>query len=249
VGGRVGVGIGAGVLGLVIVWPVAARAESPAPELLARLSTFAETFETLRARASYTIDGRFEISDGSGKVESVKTMTVRAEGSPTRVRFDVLRYTEDGVDKTKEARAADEDKNAGHRRSGRGARAEPRGPKPPGIPILASEQGRYVFDVVEIDRADPARVRIAFVPKRRSDDTIEGSAWVDSRTGALISAAFKLDGRPTFVDFIHVVIEFGASTPIGPAISSVRVDGEGGFLFFRKRFHASATFFDYRVAQ
>jgi hypothetical protein len=230
-------------LGLALA-PATARAEAPAPDLMAKLSTFAESFEAMRSRGSYTIDGRFEIRGGGGKIESVRTMTVRAEGSPARVRFDVLRYTEDGVDKTQEAR---DGKTGPPGPRGGGSRGT-RPAKPLRIPILAREQAAYKFDIVELDRADPARVRIAFTPKRRADDTIEGSAWVDSRTGALLSAAFKLDSTPTFVDFIHVVVEFGAPTALGPAISNVRVDGEGGFLFFRKTFHASATFSDYRIA-
>jgi hypothetical protein len=208
---------------------------------MAKLSTFADSIEAMREHGSCTIDGRFEVRDGGGKVESVKTMTVRAEGSPNDMRFAVLRYTEDGVDKTREARGA-------RNNAAQGAKHPSRPSRGFRMPIAASEQPAYTFDVVEIDRADPARIRIAFTPKRRANDTIEGSAWVDSRTGALISAAFKLDSTPAFVDFIHVIVEFGAPTPLGPAISNVRVDGEGGFLFFRKKYHGSATFSDYRIA-
>ena len=225
---------------LAWAWPSTARAEAPSPELMARMTAFADTFEAMRTRGSVTIDGRLEVCDGGDKVQSVTTMSVRAEGQAGHTKFAVLHYAEDGVDKTAEAQ----------RRPPRppGAVRSSRDAKPLRIPILARDQALYTFDVVEVDRADPARLRIAFVPKRRADDTIEGSAWVDSRTGALISVAFKLDKTPTFVDFIHVTVEFGVPTSLGPAISNVRIDGAGGFLFFRKRFHGTATFSDYRIA-
>jgi hypothetical protein len=45
-----------------------------------------------------------------------------------------------------------------------------------------------------------------------------------------------------------VQLEFGAATPIGPAVSKVVADGNAGILFFRKRFHVAATLSDYRLA-
>ena len=210
---------------------------------MARLSAFADTFEAMRSRGSVTIDGRLEVYDGGDKVQTVTTLSVRAEGHPGHTQFSVLHYAEDGVDKTAEAR------HKAPRPGGVvGVGRSPRDAKPLRIPILARDEPLYTFDIVEVDRADPARLRIAFAPKRRADDTIEGSAWVDSRTGALISVAFKLDKTPTFVDFVHVIVEFGAPTSMGPAISNVRIDGAGGFLFFRKRFHGTATFSDYSIA-
>ena len=87
------------------------------------------------------------------------------------------------------------------------------------------------------------------MPKARAGDTIEGSAWVDTRTGALISAGFKLSKTPLFVDYVHFTVEFGATTPLGPAVSSVSVDGKTGLLFLRKHFRVAATLGDYRIPQ
>ena len=133
------------------------------------------------------------------------------------------------------------------RRPGRGRRsASPRTRSHFRIPILADQQPRYDFEQIEVDGRDPAIVRIAFVPKVPEDDTIEGSAWVDSRTANLISVGFKVSKPPMFVDYMHFTVEFGTPTVIGPAVSKVIADGEGGLLFFRKRFHAIATLSDYR---
>jgi hypothetical protein len=115
------------------------------------------------------------------------------------------------------------------------------------MPFHASEQARYDFDVVETDVADPSRVRIAFTPKVTADDTVEGSAWVDTKTGTVVSAGFKLSKPPTFVDYVHITVEFGAPTKLGPAISHVSLSGKGGFLFFRKEFRANATLSGYAI--
>jgi hypothetical protein len=218
-----------------------ALADAPPAELLTRVSSYSQTLKAMQKRASVTIDGRLEVCDGADRVQSVTTIAIRAEGRSGHPRFAVLRYTQNGVDKTRDLRAGVT--------TGPPIAARPMAASQwLRFPIAPRDQSLYRFDVVEVDRADPARIRIAFVPKQRADDTIEGSAWVDSRTGALLSAAFKLDKTPAFIDFVHVTIEFGASTPLGPAISRIRIEGAGGFLFFRKKFHGIATFSDYRIA-
>ncbi len=212
-----------------------ARAQPPDPALMARLADYAARFDSLRSRASYTIDGRLEFVDGEGKASGVRAMKARFEGGAPS-RFTILRYTEDGQDKTEEAR-----------KEARESSAKPKKQKRLHMPLEASEQPRYAFDQVEVDAADPARVRIAFTPKVGADDTIEGSAWVDATTGSLLSAAFKLSKTPMFVDYVHFVVQFDTPTPVGRAVSTIAVDGGGGFLFFRKHFQGIATLSDYRL--
>jgi hypothetical protein len=202
---------------------------------MARLADYAARFEGLRSRVSYSIDGRFELVDGEGKASSVRAMQARVEGG-TPSRFDIIRYTEDGKDKTDEAR-----------KEARESAAKPKKQKKLHMPLEADQQPRYTFDQLEVDAADPTRVRIAFTPKAAADDTIEGSAWVDTTTGSLVSAAFKLSKTPMFVDYVHFVVQFDAPTPFGNAISQIAVDGGGGFLFFRKHFQGLATISDYRL--
>jgi hypothetical protein len=178
--------------------------------------------------------------DGDGQPSGVKEMTARVEADGTRARLDVVRYTEDGEDKTRDAR----DK-------AREADAEPAAEKEKTVirmPFLAAEQGRYVFDQVAVDGADPARIRIAFVPRVAAENAIEGSAWVDTRTATVLSAGFKISKPGTFVDYVRVTVEFGAPTVLGPAVSRVTVEGKGGILFLRKRFRGAATLSDYRIS-
>jgi hypothetical protein len=226
------------VAALVAV-PKAAIAAPPAPELMARLAIYGAGFEAMRTHASYTVEGRMETLDRDGKADSVKEMKARVDADGINVKFVVIRYVEDGEDKTADAQKKAL-KRAQERKAG--------GDKRFRIPILADEQPRYVFDQVEVDARDPAVVRIAFVPKVPQGDTLEGSAWVDSRTGTLVSAGFKISKPPIFVDYVHITLEFGAPTSLGPAVSKVVADGNGGVLFFRKRFHVAATLSDYRLA-
>ena len=225
---------------VLLAAPHAANAAAPAPELMARLAAYGAGFEAMRTHASYTVEGRMETLDRRGKADSVKEMKARVDADGINVRFVVIRYVEDGEDKTADAqkkalKRAEERKAGGDQNRFR-------------IPILADEQPRYVFDQVEADARDPAIVRIAFVPKVPQGDTLEGSAWVDSRTGTLISAGFKISKPPIFVDYVHITLEFGAPTSLGPAVSKVVADGNGGVLFFRKRFHVDAMLSDYRLA-
>jgi hypothetical protein len=224
----------------LVAIPSAASAAAPAPELMARLAAYGAGFEAMRTHASYTVEGRMETLDRDGKPDSVKEMKARVDADGINVRFVVIRYVEDGEDKT-----ADAQKEALKKAQERKAERDQKRFR---IPILADEQPRYVFDQVEVDPRDPAVVRIAFAPKVPKDDTVEGSAWVDSRTATLISAGFKISKPPIFVDYVHVTLEFGAPTALGPAVSKVLADGNGGILFFRKRFHVAATVTDYRLS-
>lgn len=212
---------------------------------MARLAVHAAAFETLKKRASYSIGGTLQTIAADDVTDSTRTMRARVTANGDHTHVTVLSYTENGEDKTDEARsktAESEKKREAESKSGKPKKRDLR------MPFLQSEQARYVFDQVEIDAVDPSRVRISFVPKEKADDTIEGSAWVDTRTGTVISAGFKLSHTPAFIDYVHITIEFGTPTNLGPAPSRISVTGKGGLLFFRKRFRGEATLGDYRVS-
>jgi hypothetical protein len=239
------------VEGLVMLVTIAAlgiaapaRADAPAPELMARLATYGANFETMRARASFSVKGRYEELDGDGKTDSVKTMEARVDPDGSGHKLNVGSYMEDGKDKTEEARKDAREREEKQRSEAHGTGGSKKRIR---IPILADEQSRYDFNQVEVDQADPSRVRIAFTPKVRGADTIEGSAWVDTRAGTLISAGFKLSKTPIFVDYVRFTVEFGAPGPLGPAISTISIEGKGGIPFFRKHFQARAMLSDYTL--
>jgi hypothetical protein len=228
--------LGVGLLAL----PRVARADPPSPELLAKLADYAESFERQRTHASYAVKGRLDELDAEGQTDGSKELWGHVDADGHDARFTVLRYLEDGKDKTedaiKEARESAE-KSKKRRKEGKELK----------MPIRKDEQSRYVFDQAETDPKDPTRVRITFVPKERADDTVEGSAWVNAETGAPISAGFKLSKTPIFIDYVHFTVEFGEKTSLGPAVSKVIVDGKGGILFIRKHFRATASLSEYRI--
>ena len=234
---RIGVALSILAAFAFVFTPRLALAEAPSPELMARLAQHAANFETMRTHASYAIDGRMEAVDGDGHPNSVKEMKARVAADGNGALFNVLRYVEDGEDKTEEARKKAHEENTKKKEDKHDLK----------MPFLAGEQPRYTFNQLECDKADASRVRIAFVPKVRAEDAIEGSAWVDTRTGTVISAGFKLSKTSTFVDYVNFTVEFGAPTALGPAVSKVTVEGTGGVVFFRKRFRGTALLTDYKI--
>jgi hypothetical protein len=213
-------------------------AKTPDPDLMRRLSDFAARFKTLQSRASYACTTRVEELDGDGKTDAVRETQYRAENDARGVSIVVTRHAENGQDKTAERR----------KKALEDAKDWEKDRKDLQIPLLASEQGHYVFDEVETDKADPSRVRIHFAPKSANAKTIEGSMWVDTRSATPVSAAFKMSKPGAFVSFVNVMVEFGAQTALGPAISRIRVEGKGGVLWVQKRIRSLATISDYRVS-
>ncbi|MGH7284213.1 MAG: hypothetical protein ACRELY_22020 [Polyangiaceae bacterium] len=219
-------------------------ASPPAADLMSRLADHAAAFEKMKKHSKYVIGGKLETLALDDATDSTKTMKARVSADGDRTHVDVVRYTENGEDKTADARdkvAKREKEREEERARGKEKKRDLR------MPFLKSEQSRYVFDQAEVDKVDPSRVRITFVPKEAADDTIEGSAWVDTKAGTVISAGFKLSRTPTFIDHVHFTVEFGATTKLGPAPSHVSVTGKAGLLFFNKRFRGEASFSDYDV--
>jgi hypothetical protein len=215
----------------------AASAEVPSPALMTRLADYAARLDSMRTHASYRFEGELLTIDRAGATDSRKTMKGRVDADGTVAHLIVESYTEDGEDKTQDAQKKALDREKGKREKSRIR-----------LPILADEQGRYVFDQVDTDATDPSRVKITFVPRVPASDTIEGSAWVDATTGSLLTAGFKLSKPSMFVDYVHVTVEFGETTPIGPAISSLEVEGQSGLLFIHKRFRANARVHGYAIS-
>ncbi len=227
------------MLALALVSPPA-LAEPVAPELLAKLAVYGQAFEAEMKRASYRVEGKMEILDGDGKPSETQELVAKVDANGGEPKITVLKYLEDGKDKTADA-VKESQENAAKRKKRHDDDKELK------MPILASQQPRYDFDEVERS-ADGRRVKIHFAPKSPADDTTDGSAWVDADAGTIVSASFRLSKTSMFIKYIHVIVEFAAQTSLGPAVSKVSIDGEGGILFFRRRFRGAATLSDYSIA-
>lgn len=229
--------------------PGEARADAPAPSatpvsqselsaLLVKLAEHAARFEQMKKRGSYTLTGKMEKLDGDAHVDETKEMIMRVVTSAHDRRVEVVRYTEDGVDKTGEAQKKADDRRA-ERQTGKKDDA-----KDLKLPFLRSEWQRYTFAIVE--RA-AGQVRIAFTPFVAEEDALKGSAWVDPVAGEVTSLGFSLSKNPTFVDHVEVKVRFDQHTSLGLAPSAVSFDFRGGFLFVHKHYRGSATITDQKL--
>jgi len=227
-------------LGAVILATCDVGAEPPAPELMARLATATAGFDSIRKHASFAVETRIETLDGDGHVTGVETINEHVVHDGATTHFVVDRATKDGKDFTRQAQHEEDEKHAAAEKDEKKGRLD--------LPFLATEQSHYVFDVVEADRNNPARVRIAFTPKDPDSHTVEGSTWVDRDGAQFVSAGFKVSKPGIFVDYIHVTLEIGATTELGPAVSRIKFEGKGGFLFFHKHIRGTVLFSDYKVA-
>ncbi len=222
--------------------PAAATSAALAP-LLGRLAQHAEQVEEMKRRGSFTLNGKMEELDGSGRVEATKEMTVRLIATPTERLSEIVKYTEDGADRTAEAQKKAAKRKAEHKQDRMGkARNEVR------LPFLASEQPRYAFSLAERDPRDANRVRIAFVPHATAENAFKGSAWVEEGTGQVLTMGFSPTKNPRFVDHVDITMRFDLTTPLGRAPSTISFDARGGFLVIKKHYRGSATISDARVA-
>jgi hypothetical protein len=226
-------------IALLLAVPGAARADMVDSALTARAATasldatldkleqHAAQFEKMKRRASYTLTGKMERVDGSGNVAETKEMTVKVNG----MAAEVVRYVEDGLDKTADERT----KRGGNGRMSTGRISRMR------LPFLASERPRYTFRVKEVDAKYPYRILVEFAPKTPADDTALGTAWVDARAGEVLTMRFSPTKKPRFVDDIDIAIHFDSQTALGRAPSKVTFEASGGFLFIKKRYRGTAT--------
>lgn len=221
----------------VSLWPLGAGAEDEGTLaiVLPKLASTSARLEELLKKASFTVTGHMESIGGDGSVSEPKDGVFKIVSDGTKQRFEVVRVVEDGQDKTEEAR-----KKAAEKEKERAAKkADPS--KEAHVPFLATEQPKYNFRVGETDPRDPARVRIFFDAKSPAENLFNGSAWVDTRDGSILSAGFSPSKTNMFVDYVRVTVELGAKTAAGPAVSKLQFEAGGGFLFVRKRVRGWAT--------
>ncbi|AKU98624.1 hypothetical protein AKJ09_05288 [Labilithrix luteola] len=232
--------------------PCAGRAEEAPPTtaldpalaaIMPRLAQYAEQFEQMKRRGSFTLSGTMDELDGGGQVSGNKSMVVRVTASPAQRIAEILKYTEDGVDKTNEERAKAAEKKRTKSSADKKKEAESLR-----LPFLAVEQSRYAFTLLEKDPAAPSHVRVGFVPKVPAETAYKGSAWVDADTGQVLTLGFSPSKNPRLVDHVDVTVRFELPTALGKAPSSIQFEARGSLLFFRKHYKGSATISDASIA-
>lgn len=227
-----------------------ARAEEPAPgamattpvpaQLMTGLAAHAQKFEDMKKRGGFLFSGKLEEIEKDGKVGDTKEIVVRytPRPDPPSPITEVIKYLENGADKTDEAKKKAEERKAKPKKKDRD--------KDIHLPFLASEQARYTFGLAE--KTADGRARIVFRPLEPAEDAIKGSAWVDEKSGEVLSMGFSFSKNPMFIDHVEIQIVFGMATPLGRAPSQIAFDGKGGLLVIRKHYRGQATFSEPKVA-
>lgn len=238
------------VSALVLIAPVTtARADDATGAVsdatMKGLAAHAQAFEDMAKRGAFTLTFHVEQVGDKGEVSDVKDMSVRStpiQGSDERTS-KILKYTEDGKDKTAEAQKKADDR-----------RAEKKKPKDKSksvsldLPFAPAAQPKYIFSIAERDPKNASLVRINFNPKKPAEELIKGSVWYDEAKSQIVSIGFSLSKNPTFVDHVNCTVVFGLPTPLGMAPSQINFDVRGSFLFVHRKYRGSATFSDATLA-
>ncbi|HYV45173.1 MAG TPA: hypothetical protein VFA20_09950 [Myxococcaceae bacterium] len=210
----------------------------PSPELMKKLADSDARLLRLYKEGAVTMTSRVEELDKGGNVQHTQTVAMRLTVKDGAQQVEVLSAARDGQDIT-----ADERKE-------QAARQDPKGKtnqrQQLTLPFAAESQSSYAFQLLGPDANNPALQRIGFGPRgKKSKDLWVGEAVVDPQAGEVKWLKQRPSELPAFVDAIDMVLEFGASTSMGSAVSTVHMDGEGGLPFFKKRFRSVITFKDY----
>jgi hypothetical protein len=219
----------------------------PSPDLLKKLADNDARLLRLYKEGAVTMTSRVEELDKEGKVQHTQNVTLRLSVQEGAQRMEVLSASRDGQDVTAEERKE---------QAARQAKAEqdPKGKmnqrQQITLPFAAGAQAGYAFQLLGPDANNPALQRIGFGPRgKKSKDLWVGEAVVDPEAGQVKWLKQRPSELPAFVDRIDMVLEFGAATSMGPAVSTMHMDGEGGLPFFKKKFRSVVTFKDYAPPQ
>ena len=227
---------------LFFVGNVSAEDVDPLAVLLPKLAVSSARFEQMMKKATYTITGRMETLSGNNEVSDPKEGSFKIVNDGSGIpKVEVIRYAEDGQDKTEEAK-----KKAAERAKERESKKKDPDEETH-MPFLGTEQGKYDYRIGEHDAKDVNRVRVYFTPRSPAKNLIQGSAWVDSTNGNILSMGASPSKTPAFVDYLKVQVECNEMTSMGPAPSKIVFEGGGGILFIKKRFRGAATLTGWQV--
>ncbi len=209
--------------------------------LLGKLALHAQSFEEMKKRGSFTANGKIEELDGKGHVDGTKEMVLRVTATPAERLTEIVRYLEDGEDKTDMARKKMAKQKAEKEDTSKKKRDIH-------LPFLLSEQPHYTFALAERDPAAPGRVRVTFTPREPGEEAYKGSAWVDEPSGQVLTLGFSPTKNPAFVDHVDVTMRFDHATALGRAPSSLTFDARGGLLVIHKHYRGSVAIVDPRLS-
>lgn len=212
-------------------------AGEPDAQLLAKLTAHSDRLGVLeKADGTMQVGVKSKELDGDGKITHSKEIEMVLTQSNGKTKTQLKRFVEDGEDTTEDKRG---DIESGAKKASRSQEM--------GVsslsPFSTESRPKYLFSVVTKPQDAAGTVRLSFWPKGdKSPEVMMGEALVDEASGEVVRLAMQPSKNPPFVDKLVFEADFGEVTSAGRAMSRLRVHGEAGIAFIKKRFDAMSTF-------
>lgn len=190
------------------------------------------------------IQFRAEMMDGDGTVESIQESTVKlTEGKDGQVESELVKVIEDGRDVTQKAR--DEESRRAQNKSEKGE-GQSFGIQFGDNPFQPEVQTKVTARSLGTKRTLLGRPCSEFeVTWKKDKETEKGIACLDDQTGAPLEYSYVPDPLPKHVKRMQTTLRYEDGGPSGWRPTEMKVEGEGGFLFIRKKFRMRTTFSEF----
>jgi len=208
-----------------------------AEELARRLGETTWGMEELLAGKveELTVTLRIEELDGDGRVKHTQERVDRFRVKDGQQRRELLQASKDGEDATAALRKDLEERQ----RRGEG-RAEFNSIN---LPFASASLSHHRFSLAGPDPKDPQRVRLRFEPRDAKAPSIhKGEALVDPTTGQLLRLNYSPSILPDRAHRVDVRMDFRTQPGMGQVLDTLRVEAEGGFLFYKKHLRITARY-------
>lgn len=233
------------LIALSLLLPAGARAaDDTLPSLLTKLAADEDRTAKVYDDWDYSMTIHAEELDRKGSASSDEKIEMRHAHANGEATDDLVRYERDGKDVTAEEQAKHKAKVEKRQAKQKAAPKKDDDPDFPS-PFATKEQPKYTFTRLGPDPADASRVRIGFVPKKAAEMEMTGEASVDAATNRIRSITMTPAKMPAMVQKLEIEMEYQRGPDDLPLLSELKIHGEAGVLFVKKRFRATTTFKDF----
>ena len=191
----------------------------------------------------FTMTTRVEELDKVGRPQSILETVERITRKNGKEERQLVRAERDGKDVTEEMRerrgkqVAKKDDSGGQRNVSASAVS----------PFGQSEQPKYSFSLAGADPGNPGRLRIRFEPRGPASEKVNiGEALVEAAEAVPVRIRYRPAVYPKHIQKMEMELVYGARSALGPVLSTLSMEAQGGMLFIKKRFRSKTTFSDYR---
>ncbi|MBX5480855.1 MAG: hypothetical protein IRZ16_03240 [Myxococcaceae bacterium] len=214
---------------LWLVTAAAADAGTTGPSTLSELLARAGENEALKASATcaFIEESIVEQLDSDGRVEG--KVIRRAETTVKQSRIVSRKVTSKKVEGDPSSMIQKDEEPKGEARYSA---------------FHPNEQRLYRFEL--LGPADADTVKVRFAPLEKDEKKMQGTAWIDRRTGLVTHIDATPSDLPMVLDEMTLSLD-QEETPCGPQVTHLRMSGKAGLLFFKKRFRADTKLSGHHV--